>query len=368
MKEAKDNFKFYLQPQGFLRGCTDSDVETLPFAGTDRAFSALKVITRSNDNVTSKIVTIEALSKYLKTLSPELRQEINKLVENITRPRPFIRLQNGMLLDWSKPLIQGVLNTTPDSFSDGGSFANFSDAVAHADQMINFGVDIIDVGGESTKPGAVPVSIDQEMGRVIPVIEQLSKKDIPISIDSRNSDVMLAAFNAGAHIINDVSALTYDPVAMKAVKETKMPVILMHAQGTPQTMQHNPSYENVVLDIYEFLENRINACVHAGISRQMIMIDPGIGFGKTLDHNLEILSNLSIFHALGVPIVIGVSRKRFIGELSGEDTPRKRFPGSIAAALCAIEQGVQIIRVHDVVETRQAITVSDAIHNKIATF
>jgi dihydropteroate synthase len=368
LNTTKKNFRIYLEPQGILRGCIDSDVVTLPFVGTSKTFSALKIITRSNDKITSRIITLGALDKYLKKLTPEVRQEINKLIENISMRRPTIMLKNGILLDWNKPLIQGVLNTTPDSFSDGGIFDNFDDAIAHVDHMIKAGADIIDVGGESTKPGALPVSIDQELKRVIPVIKQISNKDILISIDSRNADVMRKAFNAGAHIINDVSALTHDPLAIKVVKQSEIPVILMHAQGTPQTMQQNPRYGNVVLDIYDYLEDRINRCVQAGISRQMIMVDPGIGFGKTLNHNLEILSNLSIFHALGVPIVIGVSRKRFIGELSGEGNPAKRFPGSMATALCAIEQGVQVIRVHDVTETRQAITVSEAIHSKIATF
>jgi dihydropteroate synthase len=227
--------------------------------------------------------------------------------------------------------------------------------------MVEAGAVIIDIGGESTKPGATPVSIQAELDRVIPVIEKISSLKVTISIDSRNADVMRDAIGAGASIINDVSALEHDAKSMDVVLETGAPVILMHAQGNPETMQDNPNYQCAVLDIYNYLEARINHCVRVGVSKEKIIIDPGIGFGKTVKHNVSLLAHISIFHGLGVPILVGVSRKSFIGKISGEEVAEKRVHGSIAAAQFCLDLGVQIIRVHDVAETAQALLVREEI-------
>lgn len=358
--------KFYLQPLGLLRGCIDSSRYFKKLNAGNIHFSVLKVIEREGDQIKNELVPVSNIDNYLATKNNVVRASITAILKNLTTECPSITLENGKTFDWNKPIIQGVLNVTPDSFSDGGSFDNYDAAIKQAQRMINDGADIIDIGGESTRPGAVSVSIEQELSRVIPVIEKLSSTTTSISIDSRNARVMSEAITAGAHIVNDVSALSHDPKSLELVQKTKIPVILMHAQGTPETMQENPSYNCAILDIYDYLEDRIAFCEDAGISRNQIIVDPGIGFGKTLIHNMEILANLSIFHGLGVPILVGASRKRFIGEISGEENPKERTPGSISAAISAIEQGVQIVRVHDVKETKQAKLVNEAIHRNNA--
>ncbi|MEM7057986.1 MAG: dihydropteroate synthase [Pseudomonadota bacterium] len=256
------------------------------------------------------------------------------------------------------PLVMGIVNVTPDSFSDGGRLLTASDAVEHGLALAEQGADILDVGGESTRPGAEYVSSSDEMDRVIPVIEGLisAKCPVPISIDTRKASVARAAISAGARLFNDVSALTHDENST-VVARLAASVCLMHAQGTPETMQANPVYENVVLDVYDFLEDRVKHAVSAGISRDRIIIDPGIGFGKTLQHNLEVLRHLSLFQSLGCAVMLGVSRKGFIGTLSGEKQAAKRSWGSIAAGLAGLDQGVQILRVHDVEQTVQAVSV-----------
>ncbi len=265
------------------------------------------------------------------------------------------------------PLIMGILNATPDSFSDGGAFLGPAAAIAHGAAMIAAGARIVDVGGESTRPGAVAVPVDEEIGRVIPVIAGLrahaESAGAVISIDTRNAAAMAAALNAGAAIINDVSALTHDPRAMEIVARSGAPVVLMHMQGEPETMQRAPTYDDVALDVYDYLEGRIAACLAAGIPLEKIVIDPGIGFGKTVAQNLALLSQLSLFHGLGVPLLIGVSRKGFIGKLSAGEPPAARLPGSLAAALACVGQGAQILRVHDVGETAQALKVTLALGN-----
>lgn len=256
----------------------------------------------------------------------------------------------------------GIVNVTPDSFSDGGEAYRVDDAVRRGEQMLADGADILDIGGESTRPGAEPVSVDEELARVIPVIERLARAGALISIDSRRAAVMRAALQAGAAIVNDVTALTGDPDSMSVVAESDASVVLMHMQGEPRTMQQNPTYDDAPTDIRDYLAARIAACAAAGIGVARIAVDPGIGFGKTLDHNLEVLARMDIFHGLGCAVVLGASRKSFIGRLAGEETAARRAPGSIAVALAARRLGVQIYRVHDVAETRQALTVWDAVH------
>ncbi|MDH3665487.1 MAG: dihydropteroate synthase [Paracoccaceae bacterium] len=265
-------------------------------------------------------------------------------------------------LDLSSPKVMGVVNVTPDSFSDGGLLEDARAAVAHGLGLAEAGADILDIGGESTRPGAQPVPIEEELTRVMPVIEGLIDAgcEVPISIDTRKAKVAEAAIAAGAVLFNDVSALTYDRASAEAAARAPA-LCLMHAQGDPRTMQENPQYGDVLLDVYDFLELRIAAAEAEGVAPGRIVIDPGIGFGKTLDHNLALIRRLSLFHGLGCPILLGVSRKRFIGTLSGADQARERVHGSIAAGLAGLDQGAQILRVHDVAETRQAIDVWRAI-------
>lgn len=264
-------------------------------------------------------------------------------------------------MDMSRSNIMGILNTTPDSFSDGGELGNVSDAVGRASAMALSGADIWDVGGESTRPGSELVEEEEELARVIPVIEGLVDHGaLPISIDSRKPDVIEAARQAGASMINDVSALTFDDRSLSVAAQSDCPVLLMHAQGDPKTMQEAPTYEDVVLDVFDFLDERIAACENAGISRDRLLIDPGIGFGKTLDHNLQLLRNIRLFHGLGCSIVLGTSRKSFIAKLGNGEPADQRLGGSIATVLDAARQGVQVFRVHDVLETRQALSVWEA--------
>jgi dihydropteroate synthase len=275
------------------------------------------------------------------------------MFEMIHQPRARI---SG--LDLSRPRIMGIVNVTPDSFSDGGTLGDAQTALDHARRLEDAGADILDIGGESTRPGSEPVSLEDERARVLPVIEGLAGKvEARISIDTRKAELMREAVTAGADIINDVSALSYDPEALVAVAELGVPVILMHALGDPKTMQDNPVYDDVLLDVFDYLEARVDACVHAGIAREKIVIDPGIGFGKTLAHNLALMSGLSLFHGLGVPILLGASRKRFIGTITGVAEAGERGAGSVGAALAAVAQGAQIVRVHDVEQTKQALQV-----------
>jgi dihydropteroate synthase len=264
-------------------------------------------------------------------------------------------------LSLDRPRIMGIVNVTPDSFSDGGLLASSEAAIAHALRLAADGADILDIGGESTRPGAEAITVDEELRRVIPVIEGLAGRTTAlISIDTRKAEVMRRALAAGAHIINDVAALTYESACMDVAAASDAPVILMHAQGDPRTMQTAPRYDDCLLDVYDWLATRIDTCTAAGIDRTRLIVDPGIGFGKTLDHNLELLAGLSLFHGLGVPILLGASRKSFIGALTGVKIASERVAGSIAAALQGAAQGVQILRVHDVAETRQALIVWEA--------
>ncbi len=261
----------------------------------------------------------------------------------------------------TQPLIMGIVNVTPDSFSDGGETFVVEKAIARGLRFLRHGSDILDVGGESTRPGAAGISIDEELKRVIPVVKGLADAGATVSIDTRHATVMTAAVQAGAKIINDVTALTGDPNALAAAENCGAAVILMHMLGEPGTMQDDPVYKDAAKDVHEYLADRIRVCEVAGIPRIKIAIDPGIGFGKTTEHNLEILGQMNIYRDLKVPIVLGVSRKSFIGNLSAAEAPKDRLPGSLAAMLAGVAQGVHIVRVHDVAETCQALAVYDAI-------
>ncbi len=263
----------------------------------------------------------------------------------------------------NQPIIMGVLNITPDSFSDGGLFLDTMSAVTQAQLMVTEGAGIIDIGGESSRPGAPEVSSDDELRRVMPVIEALyGNIDVPISIDTSKPIVMKEAFAAGASIVNDVNALRSEG-ALQMAAELGADVCLMHMQGSPRTMQTNPTYDNVVSDIKSFFEQRIEACKSAGIKLNAITLDPGFGFGKNLGHNIALLKNLSEFHEFGVSILAGLSRKSMIGSLLGDKGVDSRMIGSVTAALIAVENGADIIRVHDVAETKDALTVWQQIKN-----
>lgn len=266
----------------------------------------------------------------------------------------------GLALD--RPRIMAILNVTPDSFSDGGLHFAPDDALALARQAVAAGADIIDVGGESTRPGAEPIPDTDEIARTAPVIAAIRKATpVPVSIDTRKAAVAQAALAAGADVVNDVAALTYDPALAGVVAGAGVPVILMHHQGLPATMQQDPRYDDVVLDVYDWLAERVAVAVAAGIPRAQIVVDPGIGFGKTLQHNVSLLRSLSLYHGLGCAVMLGASRKRFIGTLSGATDPQARMPGSLAAALHGAAQGVQFLRVHDTEATRQALSLHAAL-------
>ncbi|MGY6534058.1 MAG: dihydropteroate synthase [Pararhodobacter sp.] len=256
-----------------------------------------------------------------------------------------------------RPLVMGIVNATPDSFSDGGLAHGHQAACAHARALLAAGADMLDIGGESTRPGAEPVPLDVEIARTATVIATLRAEGVraPISIDTRNAPVAEAALDAGADMVNDVSALGHDAGMAPLVAARQVPICLMHAQGTPQTMQADPRYDDVALDVFDHLAARMIRAQAAGIAPERLIVDPGIGFGKTLTHNLLLLQELSLFHALGAPVLLGASRKSFIGTLSGVTTAGARMPGSLAVALAAAGQGAQIIRVHDVAETVQAL-------------
>lgn len=270
----------------------------------------------------------------------------------------------GLSLD--KPRLMGVLNVTPDSFSDGGDFIDAERAIAHGRALAEAGADIVDVGGESTRPGAAPVPEEEELRRVLPVIEALVADGTAISIDTRHAGVMRRALAAGARIVNDVSALTTDPAGIEVVAEAGTPVILMHMQGEPGTMQDNPAYDDAAIEVRDYLLERAATLQRAGVAAADIALDPGIGFGKNIGHNLDVLARLDLYRDTGHPVVLGVSRKSMISRLDRDVPPKQRVPGSIAAALAGRARGVQIFRVHDVAETRQAFAVWEAIANAAA--
>lgn len=261
----------------------------------------------------------------------------------------------------TRPLVMGILNVTPDSFSDGAQHQGLEAAVARGIAMAAEGADIIDVGGESTRPGATPVALEVELARVIPVIQALAAQlQKPISIDTSKPEVMRAAVGAGASLINDVYALR-QPGALAAAAALKVPVVLMHMLGEPGTMQSDPYYQDVVEEVARFLTERILACQFAGIDKKQILIDPGFGFGKTLEHNLALLANIARFTELECPVAVGLSRKGMIGALTGQKSPEARAAGSLAAALIAAQRGAQIVRVHDVKQTVDALAVLNAV-------
>lgn len=265
----------------------------------------------------------------------------------------------GLTLDLAYPQVMGILNVTPDSFSDGGRYSQVDSALRHANEMIQAGATIIDIGGESTRPGAAEVSLDEELERVIPVAEAITENfEVWVSIDTYKPEVMRESHRAGVHLINDIRALQ-EPGALDVAIETGMPVCLMHMQGMPRTMQQDPQYKNVVAEVDAFFVEHIARCVNAGMDRNKLLLDPGFGFGKNLKHNYQLLSHLAEFHHFGLPLLVGMSRKSMIGQLLNVP-PDQRVIGSVACAIIAAMQGAQIIRVHDVKETAEAMRIVEA--------
>ena len=275
----------------------------------------------------------------------------------LTAPRmPFAGL------DWAKPHVMGILNVTPDSFSDGGQFIGAKAAIAHARDMAASGADVIDVGGESTRPGATLVPEAEEVARIVPVIEATAQAvATPISIDTRKAAVAQAALTAGAQLVNDVSGLSFDPQMSDVVAKSAVPLCLMHAQGDPTNMQDDPRYTDVLHEVYAALDARLAVAEAAGIDRSRILVDPGIGFGKTQEHNLTLLRHIGVFHGLGCPILLGASRKKFIGTLTDAPEPADRMPGTLAVTLIAAMQGVQLHRVHDFTPAVKALKMAQAV-------
>lgn len=269
------------------------------------------------------------------------------------------RFAQGSVLDLSHPHVMGILNVTPDSFSDGGAHNTLIEAVKHANLMINAGATIIDVGGESTRPGAREVSVDEELARVVPVVEALAQRfEVWISVDTSKPEVIREIARVGAHLINDIRSLT-EPGALEAAAETGLPVCLMHMQGDPKTMQDAPKYDDIITDVMRFFIDNIARCEQAGIAKEKLLLDPGFGFGKNLSHNYELLARLSEFHQFELPLLVGMSRKSMIGQLLNVG-PSERLSGSLACAVIAAMQGAHIIRVHDVKETVEAMRMVEA--------
>lgn len=337
--------KTYLRPLGLCYGadaaCAVARGEGGRLGGSAFiSFNAAEVITRDGSRVTREVAAYGDLAK-------------DAALARIEASRPALC---GLALD--RPKLMGIVNVTPDSFSDGGQTAEADPAIAHGLRLAAGGADFLDVGGESTRPGSEGVAMDEELGRVIPVIEGLARAGHAVSCDTRKARVMREAVAAGAAIINDISALHFDPESLATVAELGCPVVLMHAQGDPRTMQLSPSYDDVTLDVYDMIEARIAVCAAAGIPSGNIVADPGIGFGKTFRHNLDLLSQLTILHGLGVAVLVGLSRKGFVGALTGEKSPAARAPGSIGGAVQAALNGAHVLRVHDVKTTAAALAVA----------
>ena len=350
--------KYYTRACNFFYGLNSKKLIknklTLPLCG-DKAisFNQIEIFIRNKKKIKSKIINIKNINKLPLIIKKKISQDIKK----ITSKRDFLGKKNHILM--------GILNMTPDSFSDGGKFNSTQKALQKIIQMKKAGAEIIDIGGESTRPGSIIVSPKNELKRVKKVIEQFKKKfpKILLSIDTRKSLVMNFSIKNNADIINDVSCFKFDPKSLNSVKNKNLWKIIHHMQGTPQTMQKNPSYNHVLLDIYDFFENKIKKFKSDKYNKRIIL-DPGIGFGKNLKHNLMILKNISVFHSLGFPVLIGASRKRFIGQISGTYDTKERLGGTLSSILFSLSQGVKIFRVHNVEEVKQGILIYEKLINK----
>ena len=341
--------KYYTRVCNFAYGQSSIELvrkkKNLPLNGNKKiSFGQIEILTRTS----IKIIDL----KDIKKLSKSLKEKINKDLKIIVKKN-----KNFSSLNFNKiPNIMGVLNLTPDSFSDGGKFNSKKRGIEHALKMFKSGANIIDVGGESTRPGSGIVNKKKEWNRIEKIIRSISKK-IPISLDTRKSEIMERGIKYGIKIINDVSGLSYDSETINILKKYEIPFVIQHSQGTPKNMQIKPSYKNELLDIYDFFEKKIEFLRSYGIKHKNIIIDPGIGFGKNLKHNMNLISNISIFHSLGFPILVGNSRKRFIKDLTGKNDTKTRIGGTVASSIYLMMQGVQILRIHDVNELLQGVKV-----------
>lgn len=349
-----------IRPTGFVDSPFGNDGKVARLAGGLNWFSAVELLEiDDHSRVAAELLPVEGLES-------RFDDDLQHQWQALTSPRPPLQLgERTVRLD--QPQVMGIVNVTPDSFSDAGKLEDPAVAARAGADMAAAGAAIIDVGGESTRPGAKPVWEGDEIERISPVIRQLVSGGAAVSADTRKADVMTAAIEAGAQIINDVSALTYDDRSPAVVAGAGVPVVLMHHQGMPETMQHDPRYDDVLVEVYLWLEERIATAEEAGISHDRILIDPGFGFGKNVGHNLELMNGLAMLHSLGCPIIVGASRKRTIGALSGEAPVDERLGGSIAFALKAVEQGAQIVRVHDVPETVQALRIWRGLRDQALT-
>jgi dihydropteroate synthase len=353
--------RLWLRPLGLLCGYAARDAVAAglarPLAGADLAFTLVAALGLGSDRRFASVTASTAeLDGWLAGPGARFAERAqHRLALLSAAPLPWA----GFSLD--RPLVVGVLNVTPDSFSDAGRWLDVERAIAHGRALVEAGADIIDVGGESTRPGAAELPPGEEIRRVEAVVRGLAEGGTVVSIDTRHKAVMERALVAGARIVNDVSALTHDPESLALVARRAAAVVLMHMRGEPRTMQREPVYDSPLVEVIEYLESRITACASAGIPRERIVVDPGIGFGKLVAHNLELLAGIGAFRALGCGVMLGVSRKSMIPRLSRGEPPDARLPGSLAAAFFAVQQGVQILRVHDVAETRQALALWGAI-------
>ena len=351
--------KYYTRACNFYHGSEARRLiqtkKALPLNGKNTiAFDSIEIFSREKRGVKTNLININKVFKLNKKIRKIVKEDLSKIV---SKRKDFLKHIN-----FKSPSIMGILNLTPDSFSDGGKFNNYSKAFKQISKMVKSGANIIDVGGESTRPGSKTIDTKIEWKRIKYVLNNFKKKykKICLSVDTRKSDIMVKSITCGADLINDVSGFNHDPFSLIKLRDFNIPKVLHHMQGTPKTMQRSPKYKNVLLDIYDFFEKEISNIT----DNKKIIIDPGIGFGKTLKHNLTLISNISLFHSLGFPILVGTSRKRFINQISGEYDSKDRIGGTLASVLYLLSQGVQIFRVHNVREVKQGIMVYEKINEK----
>jgi len=341
--------RYYTRVCNFYYGAKSralvKDKKSLPLNGINEiSFNQIEIISRKS----KKIISLDKISKLPIKLKKKIKNEIKLIIK---------KKKNIKSLSFkSTSNIMGVLNITPDSFSDGGKYNKNATAKKHLDHLFESGAHIVDIGGESTRPGSKPVSSKVEWNRIKNILKKIDKKKL-ISLDTRKSDIMEKGIKSGVSLINDVSGLNYDNNSVDILKKYKIPFVLQHSLGNPDVMQKNPKYKNVLLDIYDFFEEKIKFLRKNGITHNNIFLDPGIGFGKNLKHNMTIIKNISIYHSLGLPILLGISRKKFIKDLSGKNDSSSRIGGTVSTSIFAMTQGVQVLRIHDVNEVNQSMKV-----------
>jgi dihydropteroate synthase len=357
LSKLEEGADIYLRPIHFIESPQQHDGQTAKLAGGMLWFAAVEIIAHQGSGAQRCIVPVQAWDDALGVLPTKIAARAALLFERITAPRAPLDM-GERIIRLDQPQVMGILNMTPDSFSDGGkNSGDLEVAASAAIAMASAGAAIIDIGGESTRPGAPLVWEGDEIKRVEPIIRQLASAGTALSIDTRKAAVMEAAIGAGAGMINDISALLYDDRSVEIARAAGVPIVLMHAPSQGSDPHNGGTYHDVVTDVFNWLEARVDAVVAAGVPREKILIDPGIGFGKSLTENLAIVNNLSLYHGIGCPILFGASRKRMIGALSNEAPVDARLGGSVYLAMKAVEQGAQILRVHDVRETVQAVHV-----------